>query len=173
MSTSLEERIRTIEDRLEINNLLASHPLSADTGDRSIIESIYTEDVVFDRGANLPGARGKDDMAAFVQSDAHRAAIAGGLAHIGTPPYVKVDGDTAVAISYIAITTPDHQGELRELANHGTSTGFRIHRILANRWLLQRTEHGWAIAARKVVPMDGQNQAVELIRDVRSADTQR
>jgi hypothetical protein len=73
-----------------------------------------------------------------------------------------------VAISYIAITTPDHDGEPRELANHGTSTGFRIHRILANRWSLQRTEHGWAISARKALPIDGRTQAVDLIRDVRS-----
>jgi hypothetical protein len=78
-----------IEDRLEIYNLLASHPLSADTGDRSIIESIYTKDVVFDRGDELPGANGKDNMASFVDSDAHRTAIAGGLAHIGTPAYVE------------------------------------------------------------------------------------
>ncbi len=161
-----------IEDRLEIYNLLASHPLSADTGDRSIIESIYTEDVVFDRGDELPGASGKDNMASFVESDAHRTAIGGGLAHIGTPAYVEVDGDNAVAISYIAITTPDHDGEPSELANHGTSTGFRIHRILANRWSLQRTEHGWAISARKALPMDGRNRAVDLIRDVRCSNAQ-
>ena len=29
---SLEERIQAIEDRLEIYNLIASHPPSADTG---------------------------------------------------------------------------------------------------------------------------------------------
>ncbi|WP_198548933.1 hypothetical protein [Streptomyces sp. PRh5] len=41
-------------------------------------------------------------MVDFVESDAHRTAIAGGLAHFGSLPLVELDGDTAVATSYIA-----------------------------------------------------------------------
>ena len=49
-TTTLERRIRAIEDRLEIYNLIASHPPSADTGASDYTESVWTEDGLFDRG---------------------------------------------------------------------------------------------------------------------------
>jgi hypothetical protein len=52
---TLEDRIREIEDRLEIYNLVASHPPSADTGVRDHIERAWTEDGEFDRGAEFGG----------------------------------------------------------------------------------------------------------------------
>ncbi|WP_394836382.1 nuclear transport factor 2 family protein [Pendulispora rubella] len=162
----LEARLRAVEDRLAIYNLLATHPLSADTGERSLIDRIYTEDFTFDRGANLDGARGRDKMVALVERDAHRAAIAGGLAHFGNLPLVEIDGDTATATSYLALITPDVGGETRELPNHGSSKGFRIHRVLANRWSLERDANGWRIASRTVLPMDGQGPALAMLREV-------
>ncbi|MTD53278.1 nuclear transport factor 2 family protein [Amycolatopsis pithecellobii] len=161
---SAEDRLRAAEDRLAIYNLLASHPLSADTGEPDFIESIYTRDFVFDRGAGLSGARGRDKMVALVESDGHRTAIAGGLAHFGNLPLVELHDDTATATSYIALITPDDKGEERELANHGTSTGFRIHRIVANRWSLVRESGRWSIASRTVLPMDGSGPALEMVR---------
>ncbi|WP_274911091.1 nuclear transport factor 2 family protein [Streptomyces sp. WZ-12] len=163
-SKSLDDRLRVIEDRLAIYNLLASHPLSADTGEPDFIESIYTETVVFDRGAGLSGAHGRDAMVDLVESAAHHTAIAGGLAHFGNLPLVELHGDTAVATSYIALITPDGKGQERELANHGTSTGFRIHRLVANRWSLVREDGRWSIAARTVLPMDGSGPALEMVR---------
>ena len=47
---TIEDRIRAIEDRLEIYNLIASHPPSADTGAQSYIQSIFTEDGLLDLG---------------------------------------------------------------------------------------------------------------------------
>jgi len=129
-----------------------------------LIGSIYTENVLFDRGPGLDGARGRENMAAFVERDAHRAAIADGLAHFGNLPLVEVHGDTAVATSYIMLLTPDQQGEPRELPNHGTTTGYRVHRVVANRWSLARTSDGWAIASRTVLPMDGNAAATDLLR---------
>jgi len=45
---SLEDRIRAIEDRLEIYNLIASHPPSADTAGRDHIAACWVEDGVFE-----------------------------------------------------------------------------------------------------------------------------
>ncbi|MCT9113451.1 nuclear transport factor 2 family protein [Streptomyces mirabilis] len=171
--TSIEDRLRVIEDRLAIYNLLAAHPYSTDTGERSFIESIYTEDFVFDRGPGLDGASGRDSMVALVECDAHRTAIAGGLAHFGNLPLAELHGDTAEATSYIAFMTPDDQDEPRELANHGTSTGFRIHRVIANRWSLVRTDGRWSIASRTVLPMDGTGPALELLHQASTYYTQR
>ena len=41
---TLEQRLRVIEDRLEIYNLIASHPPSADTGATDYTASVWTED---------------------------------------------------------------------------------------------------------------------------------
>ena len=42
--STLEQRLRPIEDRLEIYNLIASHPPSADTGAADYTASVWTED---------------------------------------------------------------------------------------------------------------------------------
>jgi hypothetical protein len=157
----LEKRLRDVEDKLAIYDLLASHPLSADTGEASFIEAIYTEDFVFDRGAGLAGARGRAAMVDLVGNDAHHAAITGGLAHFASLPLVELHGDTATAVSYLALLTPDPEGTERELPNHGTSSGYRIHRVLANRWSLSRRDGQWMISTRTVLPMDGSGPALD------------
>src|SRR5436853_2100081 len=94
--SSLEERVRAIEDRLEIYNLIASHPPSADTGGDAHIAASWVEDGVFDRGEGLTSARGSDAIARQVLSPGHQAAIARGLAHFTGLPHVAITGDTAV-----------------------------------------------------------------------------
>jgi hypothetical protein len=168
MNETLEARLSAVEDRLAIYNLLAAHPLSADTGDREFIEAIYSDDVVFDRGPGLDGARGRENLVAFVERDAHREAIAGGLAHFGNLPLVEIDGDTAMATSYLALIVVDSDGKPRELPNHGVSTGFRIHRVYVNRWTLTRTDERWVIAARTLIPMDGSELAQRVLHKARS-----
>src|SRR5580704_6885557 len=79
---------RAIEDRLEIYNLIAGHPPSADTGADYYAEAVYTEDGVFDRGADLSGASGNKAIAANLKSPGHQAAIAGGLAHFTGLPHI-------------------------------------------------------------------------------------
>ena len=165
---TLEERLRSVEDRLAIYNLLASHPISADTASAVFIESIYAEAATFDRGAGLTAARGRDGMLEMVESEGHQAAIAGGLAHMGNLPLVELRGDTAVATSYIMLVTPDRDGVERELPNHGTSTGYRIHRVVANRWALVRSAGRWMIESRTALPMDGSGPALEVVRRAES-----
>ena len=46
VNRSLEDRIRAIEDRLEIYNLIASHPPSADTAGKDHIAASWVEDGV-------------------------------------------------------------------------------------------------------------------------------
>lgn len=164
-SLSMEERLSRIEDRLAIYNLIASHPLSADTGIGSFFPHIYTKDAVFDRGANLHGAIGRDSLVAMVESPAHKAAMDGGLAHFGNLPLIEIDGDTATVTSYIMLVTFDRDSSERELANHGTSKGHSIFRVVANRWTAVRTDDGWRIKVRKVFAMDGTPPARELLAD--------
>ncbi len=53
-----EARLKIVEDKLAIYELIASHPPSADTGSADYTSSVYLEDGVFDRGPTLDGATG-------------------------------------------------------------------------------------------------------------------
>ena len=159
----LEARLRDIEDRLEIYNLIASHPPSADTGADYYTTAVYTEDGAFDRGEGLTGAVGNTAIAAMTQSLGHQQAIQGGLAHFTALPHIELDGDAAYVTSYLQILHPDgHYGD-RELPNHGASPGYRIHRVVANRWILARTPGGWKIKSRKLRPIDGSQPARDIL----------
>ena len=155
--------MRAIEDRLEILNLIASHPPSADTGADYYTRAIYVEDGVIDLGGGK-AANGNEAIAAIVKAPGHQAAIAGGLAHFAGLPHIALDGDKAVVTSYLQILTPHPSAEPVEVPNHGSSKGFRIHRIGANRWELVRTAAGWKIKRRTLRPLDGSEPARELLR---------
>ena len=160
---TLENRIRAIEDRLEILNLIASHPPSADSGTDSFTRRVYMEDGVIDLGGGK-GATGNEKIAAMVKEPGHQAAIAGGLAHFAGLPRIEIDGDRAVVTSYLQIITPHPTAEPHEVPNHGVTKGFRIHRVGANRWELVRTSEGWKIQRRTLRPLDGTQPARELLR---------
>ncbi len=161
---SLEDRLRAIEDRLEIYNLIASHPPTADTAGRDHIAASWVEDGVFDRGEDLSSPRGRDVIADHVLSPAHQAAIAGGLAHFTSLPHVAIDGDSAIVTSYLQILVPQTQGDAVEVPNHGSSKGFRVHRMTANRWELVRTAAGWKIKRRLLRQLDGSEPARRILR---------
>src|SRR5213080_1813597 len=99
VNRSLEDRLRAIEDRLEIYNLIASHPPTADTGAGKHARNLYAEDAIVDLGG-AKTASGRDAIAAMVETPGHRIAIAGGLAHFAALPHIALDGDAAVVTSY-------------------------------------------------------------------------
>jgi SnoaL-like domain len=130
---ALEDRLRAVEDTLAIYHLIASHPPAADTGTDRYYRDAFASDGQIDLGGGK-GATGNEAIAGIVKTPEHQDAIAGGLCHFAGLPRVVLSGDTAVATSYLQIITPDRHGAPRELSGHGTSTGFRIHRVGANRW---------------------------------------
>ena len=165
---TIEDRLRAVEDRLEIYNLIASHPPAADTGADYYTRTSYVEDGVIDLGGGK-GATGSEAIAAIQAAPGHKAAIAGGLAHFAGLPRIDLDGDTAVATSYLQILTPHPTAEPHEVPNHGVSKGFRVHRVGANRWELVRTPAGWKIKRRTLRSLDGSEPARELLRGALAA----
>src|SRR5882672_10678311 len=119
--STLEQRLRLIEDRFEIYNLIATHPPSADTGAGDYTASVWTEDGVFDRGAEFPRPTGRAAIAGGSANPEHHRAIEEGIAHFAGLPYVRITGDTAFAISYLQILVPDRVGPLFDVPNHGSS----------------------------------------------------
>ena len=97
--STLEQRLRLIEDRFEIYNLIASHPPSADTGAGDYTASVWTEDGVFDRGAEFPRPAGRAAVASGSANPEHYRAIEQGIAHFAGLPYVRITGDTAFSFS--------------------------------------------------------------------------
>ncbi len=155
---SLEERLRAIEDRFEILNLIASHPPSADTGADYYTRVVYAQDGVLDLGGDKK-ASGNEAVAAIVATAAHREAIAGGLAHFASLPHIALAGDTAVVTSYVQILVPERAGEPIAVPGHGTGRGFRVFRVGANRWELVREPGGWRIRRRTLRILDGSGEA--------------
>lgn len=164
----MEDRLRAVEDRLAIYDLLASHPIGSDAADAAILEAIYSEDTVIDRGPLLPGAAGRDKLLELIESPEHRKAIDSGLVHFGSLPLVELRGDSATATSYVMLLAADRDSAPRELPNHGTSHGYWIHRIVASRWTLERVAGKWCIKRRKMHFHDGSPEARELIGQART-----
>ena len=161
---TIEDRLRAIEDRLEIYNLIASQPPSADTGADYDTRVTYVDDGELDLGRG-PAIGGNEAIAAITKTAAHQAAIAGGLAHFAGLPRIELDGDSATVTSYLQILTPHPTDAPHEVPNHGMSTGFRIHRVAANRWELERTDEGWKIRRRTVRTIDGTEPPREILRE--------
>jgi hypothetical protein len=120
-------------------------------------------DGVIDLGGGKE-ARGNEAIAGVVKTPEHQAAIAGGLCHFAGLPRVELDGDRATATSYLQIITPHRGAAPIEVSGHGTSSGFRIHRVGANRWELKRTGDGWKVTRRTLRPLDGSDGAREILR---------
>jgi hypothetical protein len=78
---TIEDRLRAIEDRLEIYDLIASHPPSADTGADYYTRVAYIDNGELDLGRGS-AVRGNEAIAAMTKTAPHQAAIAGGLAHL-------------------------------------------------------------------------------------------
>jgi hypothetical protein len=161
-TSALEDRLRAVEDRLAIYHLIASHPPAADTGNENYYREAFAEDAVIDLGTKT--AHGNEAIGAVVRTPAHQGAIAAGLCHFAGLPRVELNGDTAVAISYLQVLTPDREAEQVELSGHGLSSGYRIHRLGANRWDLKRTPSGWKVTKRAFRMLDGTKEGPEMLR---------
>ena len=101
----LERRLRAIEDRLEIYNLIAGHPPSADTGAAAMPKSVYTEDGVFDRGPGLTGATGNKAMGAA--ADKRRATRPPSPAGSPILPACRTSRSTATSDRHLLSANPD------------------------------------------------------------------
>jgi hypothetical protein len=165
---TLEERIRAIEDRLEIYNLIAAHPPSADTASSDFAASFWMEDGVSDMNGTVRSAR---EMTGF-DSPAFQTALLQGIAHFTGLPHIRLMGDKAVATSYLQVLAPDHVAAPDPLSAHPPpegAQGYRIHRLSANRWDLVRTPQGWKIARRTLRLIEGKERSRVVLRGVTEA----
>jgi len=164
---STEERLQRIEDFLEISNLIASHSPIVDSQSYELMVGMFTPDGVLERGrigSTMVRERNSAHEAGM------REAAAMGLAHLNTPPYVKLGKNKAVAFSYVAVTVCDPTADTLAVPAHGAGAGHRLHLIAANSWEMVRTaDSAWKVHRRKLVLCDGSNAPRELQREVLDA----
>jgi hypothetical protein len=167
---STEDRLQAIEDRLEIYNLIASHPPIADSLAQELMLAMFAPDGVLDGGPRGP-IKIHDLMSANdpARREVMRDAAKMGLAHLSTLPYLKLGKNTAVAFSYTAVTVRDPTAEAIAVPAHGTGQGHRLFLIAGIRWDMRRIDGSWKLSRRKVVVCDGSDAPRELARGVLDA----
>lgn len=146
----LETRLRDLEDRFEILQLVAAYGPVADSGSGDVAERMWLADGWYDSGIErFDGAAAVGDM--LNSLPLHLELMAGGCTHLNTVPVVNVQGDHATAVCH---------GQL--LRREGDQ--FVVWRSGAVRWELVRTADGWRIASRQNHLLDGSAPAQELFR---------
>ncbi|TVZ02121.1 nuclear transport factor 2 family protein [Trebonia kvetii] len=152
----LRARLRELEDRAAITQLVAEYGPAVDSGDAAAAAALWTDDGCYETDPSpLIGARAIADM---VDGPLHQAIIGGGAGHILGPVAVTVSGDTAVAVGYSLL--------VRYSAEDGA---FSVFRCSANRWELARADEGWKVVSRRNALLDGNPSARNLLRTGRPA----
>lgn len=141
MTDRLEARLRALEDREAIRELVARYGPLADSGDAEGVAALWAEDGSYSVGGMID-AQGRDAVAGLIRGDTHQQLMAEGCAHMLGPVAIAVDGDRAVAIGHSVVF-------------RRAGPGFEAWRVSANRWELDRAGTGWQVRRRVNAPLDG------------------
>ncbi len=141
---TLEARTRAAEDELAIIRLVASYGPLVDCGRDDLAPALFAADGVYD--VSYGRMTGPDAFADLLRGPDHQGMLARGIAHVMGLPWVRVDGDAAVAINCTQLYLRD-------------GDGFTVFRVAQNTWKLARTpDGGWAIRERinRLIGDDGE-----------------
>lgn len=144
----MEARLRRLEDRAEIADLLARYGPAVDSGVGEELTELWTADGEYRIGADavIPAA----EMPSLVEWDTHQGYLAAGCAHVLSPPRIELDGDRAMAVNHSVVFI--HRGE------HWVPE-----RVSANCWELHRGPDGWRVFLRENHLLDGAEAARALL----------
>jgi SnoaL-like domain len=137
----LRERLRRVEDELEIRRLVNSYGPAADAGLTSFAASVWLEDGVYDWDAGSEPYDGSAAVDGMLRAEGHQRLIARGVAHFAGPLLVDLDGDRATALNYSLIMR--REGDR-----------FYLWRVSAARWDLERAGSSWRVRRRTNRLMD-------------------
>ncbi|MBO6718451.1 MAG: nuclear transport factor 2 family protein [Rhizobiaceae bacterium] len=140
----LESRISLLEDRLAILDLIASYGPAVDGMDGGALAAMWGENGSYDFGGDP--LVGRENVAALIDLDTHRAYVSAGSAHVLSNPRITLEGDRAVVVNYSQVFTK-------------AGDGWRTDRTCANRWELRRTADGWKVESRTNRLLDGSEEA--------------
>jgi uncharacterized protein (TIGR02246 family) len=146
----LSARLRDLEDRESIRNVIAAYGPAVDRGDSAGAARLFAEDGAYDVGG-YGVHEGRTAIEALFEGDVHQGLIMNGAAHFLSPVRIDLNGDAATAIGYSAVFT-------------WVDGAFKAHRIAANRWELERISGAWRVKLRVNRLLDGSAEARSLLR---------
>lgn len=149
MPERIAERLRALEDREAIRDLIARYGPLADSGDAEAVAALFAEDGVYAVGG-MGEAKGRAAIAALISGPVHQALMADGCGHVLSSPAIDLDGDRAVARCH-SIVFRHEDGEWAPV------------RVAANRWELARGSTGWQVTRRDNALLDGNSAARDLL----------
>ena len=161
---TLEQRLRLIEDRfLEPYNLIASHPPSADTGASDYTASVWTEDGVFDRGAEFASTdrqsgdrRGAHQTLSTTGRSSRGSRISPGCLMCGSPAIRPL---RFLICKFLCRTVSVRCSMSPTMVRHTASTCTAFQPIAGSSSALEK---GWKIKSRRLRPLDGTEPALEI-----------
>lgn len=146
-----DERLRQLEDREAIRDLIARYGVLADAGNAAGVAALFTPDGEYDIGG-WGVVKGHDALRSVVDNPNHQFWMGRGVAHVLSPPTITLAGNHATARNHSVVFL---KGE------HG---GWRAERVAANLWELARQPDGrWLIARRINRLLDGSTAAIALL----------
>jgi hypothetical protein len=148
---ALWARLRTLEDRMAIYELMATYGPAVDGAAADVAAGLWALDGRYDAGVGV--FEGSAGIAEMVVGDMHQGIIQGGSAHLISLPHLEINGDHAVATCYSQLLRYDPE-----------TAGFKIWRCTANRWELVRSVDGWRVKDRVNRVLDGSEEPRELLR---------
>ena len=146
--TSLEARVRELEDQGAVLRLVHSWGPAVDTGSSREAGGLWDEAGVLD--SDMSRLEGPSGVATMVESEGQQALIRQGCAHVQSAPIVHIDGDEAVVTTYSQVLLHGEQGH-------------QVWRVSANRWECRRTPEGWRLTLRVNRAIDGSPAPRELL----------
>ncbi|MEW2459309.1 MULTISPECIES: nuclear transport factor 2 family protein [Microbacterium] len=147
VSADLERRLRALEDRAEIAELIARYGPAVDSADAAEVSALWAADGTYRFDDTVLDA---DGIRTLVDLPSHREYLRRGCAHVLSAPRIEIDGDTAVAVTHSVVLLRD--------GDH-----WEAERVSANRWELVRTTNGWRVRERRNHLLDGDAVARELL----------
>jgi ketosteroid isomerase-like protein len=155
---SLEERMRSLEDRLAIYQLVAGYGYAVDGCNADAVGSFYAEGGSYAVG-DVGTFRGREQIAGITSQSGHRNLVGNGCGHVSTLPYVVIDNDRATATCHTM------------LIKRGKD-GFCVDRLSASRLELSRKpDGGWQIEHRQNYMLNGDPKGPALLARLDEAPT--
>lgn len=148
-ATTVEERLRAIEDRLEIYNVVSAYGPAVDSLNVEGNAVLWAEDGVY-QVDGLGDYEGHDGLKAMIDGDFHQNVVRNGSGHILSLPHVLIDRDKAVATNYGTLFS-------------GEGGEFKLVRLIASRWYLSRRGASWVIDRRTNFLLDGRQAGRDLL----------
>ena len=158
MGGSTEDRLRALEDYVEIVQLVSRYGPAIDSESTADAVGLWSEDGVYDVGVLFGGPvgywTGRAEITGMVEGESVSRLRAQGCAHFTGIPHIEINGDTATGAGYSIL-----------FAYRPESDDFGVPRVTATSWELRREPEGWRITRRVNRNLDGDEAARALLGD--------